>query len=1015
MTFHPPKSFRSSWILALLVGSATALGAEPALDKTPLPPTPWPASYPRDYTRDPITAADWVGPDGIIYPNWRWVGIQRGQPGARQRGIPSDLPVFATVPANLAGAAEAENFTASLEKLIRDCGSAGGGIIALPAGEFHLTRPLIFTSNRIVLRGAGRGRSAEPEGRNDAAETRLRFTFGFGVEGHDTVKIVTYPESGRITRDSQIALYAQAFSDSSSFAARGPGGKKTHLQEFLVTVTPEGKAPFVYAVTADPKDEACHEKRWSRFANGGPAMAAHIPAAKLPELSDVKQVTLQLKVVRRWQENGQPREETVTGKPVVFACEPYDATTPAPVVALNEGPVASALLFLGQGGYRDVGRTQLARPAARGDTSVLVALPSVEEAARRGFVAGAVVRLNVSYSKKWHDLIERDVGAAWGIPRDQYAVLTGVTPDEGGLRFTLEQPLHFDFPINEGVAHTGNAVNERGATGATISALRMIEECGVENLVLEQAHPVWFNGIHFKSARNCWVKNVRVERAGRNPLVLDGAFNEVRDSEFIDPRWAYNTGEGSGYLSGSSFTLIDNIYARNCRHAPNFSGDTAGVIRNSRFFSSDLQWHNKWGRDHLVENCTVDALQGTGAYGYAAFAQRNTANIHGPGMGPRNVIYGCDLIGPQGGIFLGGKTEGALILFNRVIALNGPALVLRYHVFNGLILGNTFAVQSRFSPAVLFGDPDLKASRRAVTPESPKPLTHPGLGAANPGNDFLFNTLYGGNGVFADGVPEFNRVRSPWRIEGGNRVLPWTADPPRPRPAMASVYETQLAHPDGFPPVDPAKALYRYAARPPVNAAPRNDGSVALQVNFRSPRREPGEDRFHWSGAEPGKGWRDDLGEPFGDRPGGLRYGWVNGTPRMTLQPRNQWNTADVRYRTAADWTTSDNLEPVSKWKDNRDLAWRAELPPGRYRVFLAVGSQNEPKRFDAEERPLPYRQQNDFLLNGVLLSDAGRSDARQDAFWTEVVVGKDRLLELRPAGTAITPRVQFLQVYSVR
>ncbi len=36
---------------------------------------------PRDYTKDKLTAADWVGPDGIIYPNWSWAGVHIGAPG----------------------------------------------------------------------------------------------------------------------------------------------------------------------------------------------------------------------------------------------------------------------------------------------------------------------------------------------------------------------------------------------------------------------------------------------------------------------------------------------------------------------------------------------------------------------------------------------------------------------------------------------------------------------------------------------------------------------------------------------------------------------------------------------------------------------------------------------------------------------------------------------------------------------------------------------------------------------
>jgi hypothetical protein len=388
-------------------------------------------------------------------------------------------------------------------------------------------------------------------------------------------------------------------------------------------------------------------------------------------------------------------------------------------------------------------------------------------------------------------------------------------------------------------------------------------------------------------------------------------------------------------------------------------------------------------------------------------------------MGPRNCIYNCDLIGPKGGIFLGGKSEGPLILHNRVRAWSGPGMVLRYHVFNGIFLGNVFAVQNRFDPAVLFGDPERDNNRLNRTEARPKPLPHPLLGTANPGNDFIGNTLYGGSGELQAGPWQFGGAHAEWRSSFGNVVKAWNPNPPRPQPAMASVFETQRAHPEGFADrLDPAQCLYPPS---PTGGAQthveRDDGEPVVQINFRDKRGDRGDQSEHWRGEDPGKGWWSDMGEPFGEKPGPdgatLRYGWVDGKP--DVRQESIWSDDDFRYRTTADWPApkDDPLRPFGRWTDNRDLAWQIELEPGVYNVFLAAGSPRKPERFTwPDERPLPFLQVNDFLLNGVLLKDPGQSDVRRDAFWATVTVGENRLLALRPAPTAITARIAFLQIY---
>ena len=991
-------------------------------DTTPLKQTPWEPTLPRDYTKDKLTAADWVGPDGIIYPNWTWAGVHTGKPGERQRGIPTVTNMFGMMPAKLAGEANGEAFTETLARAIKDCGEAGGGVIMLPPGEFTLTRPLIIPYDRIIIRGSGRGKAVEPGGRNDEQETRIRFSFAFGVGDEPAVKIVSYPEQGRITKESKINFYTQAFSTRSSFKSQQPNGRASHIVGFYATFMPSVGTPFTYAVSREKKEKGLYD-HWEILSGGGPAMAGQIFAEKLPSLAAAEEVKIAVKVVRRWLEDGVQQEETVESEPVTFSCKDFGTTLPLPMANFGNfwEPVTSALTFCGSTTRFGTEKNWLLKEAKRGDFDIVVDLPDMATATARGFVPGAMVRVNASSSIAWAKKIERDGGR--GVPRDQMVTVLAVAPaDGGGIKVTLEQPLRLDFPVaEEGVDEWNEETRGYDPTGTRstqVNVVAPIQESGVEDLVLEQTAPIWFNGINIVNAMNCWLKNVRVERAGRNPMIVQGIMNEVRDCEFIDPIWANNTGQGSAYVSGGSFGLIDNVYTRNCRHAPNFSGNTAGVVRNSRFDSSDLQWHNEWGREHLLENITVDALKGTGSYGYAAFAQRNIVDVHGPGMGQRNCLYNSDLIGISGGIFLGGKTENPLILHNRVRTVGGAALILRYHIFNGIFMNNVFAVEDRFEPAVLFGEPGNpqdESSRLASPRGGAKPKIHPGLGTANPGNDFIGNTIYGGNGEIAGGVLRFGGIRSDWRRSYGNTVLPWSNDVPRPAPKMASVYEEQLKNPKGYPDMLPVNALYNPdpAFTGKADKGPRVDGTAVYQVNFTPERPANGEKDRDPLESKPGADWLEDRGEEFGERAAGAKYGWVNGTPAlMFYQPFGKWNDEDMRYRTTAEWGAADDLRPVSEWETNRDLAWQILLPPGDYEVYVAFGSTTQPRRFDREDRPLKFLQRNDFLLNDVPLQDPGQTDVRLDAFWTTVTVGDDWLLKLRPAPTAITPRVAFLQIY---
>lgn len=111
--------------------------------------TPWPGTYKRK-PGDVLTAADVLGPDGIVYPNWTRVGVDGGIP---------DVPVAATLAALGGRPDDDRDDSAALAAACAQVGAAGGGAVLLEPGTYHLDLPVTILHNRVVIRGAGRERT----------------------------------------------------------------------------------------------------------------------------------------------------------------------------------------------------------------------------------------------------------------------------------------------------------------------------------------------------------------------------------------------------------------------------------------------------------------------------------------------------------------------------------------------------------------------------------------------------------------------------------------------------------------------------------------------------------------------------------------------------------------------------------------------------------------------------------------------------------------------------------------
>ncbi len=141
-------------VIALGAGTGVATGGDQAV--------PWPHQYKiAPGQKERLTAADVVGPDGIVYPNWTQCGVQGGIPKV---DVAAKLEDF--------GAVANDNLDDS-QALQAACEAAGrtGGAVLMGEGTYYLDRPVTVRRDNVVIRGKGR------------AQTRLIFRYAIPPEG----------------------------------------------------------------------------------------------------------------------------------------------------------------------------------------------------------------------------------------------------------------------------------------------------------------------------------------------------------------------------------------------------------------------------------------------------------------------------------------------------------------------------------------------------------------------------------------------------------------------------------------------------------------------------------------------------------------------------------------------------------------------------------------------------------------------------------------------------------------
>lgn len=164
-------------VFALCAGTALADASDSSV--------PWPHLYKiRPDQKDLLTAADVVGPDGVVYPNWTRCGVQGGIPTIKAVARIEDF-----------GAKANDNLDDS-EALQNACEAAGrtGGAVVIGEGTYHLDRPVTIRTDNIVLRGQGQSR------------TRLIFRYAIPDPG---VAFFNPHANATVGRNTRIEMHAR--------------------------------------------------------------------------------------------------------------------------------------------------------------------------------------------------------------------------------------------------------------------------------------------------------------------------------------------------------------------------------------------------------------------------------------------------------------------------------------------------------------------------------------------------------------------------------------------------------------------------------------------------------------------------------------------------------------------------------------------------------------------------------------------------------------------------------------
>jgi hypothetical protein len=625
-----------SKILAVLLASITVVS--------------FPAQASADQLRDGETISSLRGPDGLIYPDFRFAGV----PG----GIPQ-VPTVVKV-TDFGGVADDDrDDSEAISRAVDAAVKKGGGAVFLGPGRWMLDHPVEITRDGIVLRGAGRGATI--------VESRFR-KFKTG-----DIELSVASGANVLTREN----YLETFFD--------PAGM------VKVSVSVAGKP-----VGSRGSDRGRNVEYWLRVsgakiiealegagieAKGRHTVSVTVESASNPDAKT--QSPGEKPKAGRWITNAQGLQEwqdaatqTVTTTKTFTLIVDDAASDTVNTWAKNP----SMISFYGA---RASHTWSLAEDGKRGDLSVLLT------AVPQGLKRGDVLEWHTTSSEDYKKSILSFIPKGWSTMQWQ-AVVQGVE----GKRVHFNQPLRVDFPVSE---------------NPTLRQIDPIRGSGVEALTFVQSVPCLVNSFTFTHAYGCWLRDVEVVKTGRNPFVFDRAkFCEVRDLVATDAWYGAkdNMGGGTAYISFDTNwdSLLDGAVIRGLRHAPNLQGAAQGnVMRRLDTLGTDIQWHAFLTAENLIENSKIRSfLSEGGTYGYGAYASGPDSHVHGPNL-QGNVVYGCDVESSETSVLhRGGPTASNWIIgYNRfVVRDQGMALHVQLGLPSLTFIGNVCATSN---PTGIYG------------------------------------------------------------------------------------------------------------------------------------------------------------------------------------------------------------------------------------------------------------------------------------------------------------------------
>jgi hypothetical protein len=880
-----------------------------------------------------LTAADWVGPDGIVYPRWDRAGVVGGIPSA-------DWPVVASVVAEPRG----RDITADLQAAVDEAGrrvreeGLDGGVVRIPSGTYRLTAPIAITHDRVAIRGWGTG---EP-GR-ESQVSRLLFELERPADGKPWTHVVRY--GGVATQHSVITVFADP-----RYEYRTPN----HQVDPYNTIERIGVRIF------DESGGLLGERDSNMPGGQGPAFYQSFVLDQFPRVAQHQRVLVEPWV--RYRDGEELRGERREVSDIEYEREALPGVR-RPNRYIRSAAI-SAFIVLGDQWTHRNNDQHLARPALRGD-DVLVFENDVSLEENGGLQRGDLLRLEAQ-NTPW--LREKTGG---GHPRMQNVTIAAVD----GNRVTIDQPLRITFPVTEGETDRVSFAKPRYP----------IDYVGLEDFVLQFPNRWdWLSTVEAQAARNFWMRGVRVVDAGRHPAFLVGVKHaEIRDCQFIGAHWP-NAGGASAYVgfAGCDDSLMENIVGVGLRHAPDNHGGTGNVVRNSIFSGSDVQWHNGYGVEHLIENVTAGSNTLGGGYYRTVHTPETGNQIHSP-PGPRNVLWNNDLFGTRGGVHLGGYQQGWIIAYNRLHNERGPSFLLNDRQTDHLIIGNTIINEDIFAPVIVHGRNEVER-----------------FATKNTGIDFIGNRIFGSSGTINAGNPAAGGAKTELRRSFGNVIHGPDHAAPRPdlsQLPIASVFEAQREYPRGMPPESPPGGGLLFNPDPDFRGEPDRylqPRDAVASVNFT--RTQDAE--------QSPEGWLSETGEAFGPRAGGLRFGW-DGAVRAHRFNRPYNAAMPAVYDTSNDFG-----------EGGASRSWSIELPPGDYVVQVGLGASRYPtwRDHDAGRPDTSFPAIHDVWINDQLMIDRDGHTDHIDVHQAQVTVGpgSDNRVTIRPGSRSQMLRVMFVRVY---